>query len=83
MKLEAAEHAREVALRRELQRQERLEQLAEKFNRKAGLRESWLEDMFQVYCVLCYNVLHAQFTCVCVMSFLCVATFRLILLHVV
>ena len=50
VKLEAAEHAREVALRRELQRQERLEQLAEKFNRKAGLRESWLEDMFQVLC---------------------------------
>ena len=64
VKLEAAEHAREVALRRELQRQERLEQLAEKFNRKAGLRESWLEDMFQVYSVVCYNVLHAQFTCV-------------------
>ena len=50
VKLEAAEHTREVALRRELQRQERLEQLAEKFNRKAGLRESWLEDMFQVHC---------------------------------
>jgi spectrin beta len=48
VKLEAAEHGREVALRKELQRQERLEQLAEKFNRKAGLRESWLNDMLQV-----------------------------------
>lgn len=26
-------------------RQERLEQLAEKFERKAGLREGWLQDM--------------------------------------
>ena len=52
VQLEGAEHTREVALRKELQRQERLEQLAEKFNRKAGLRESWLEDMFQVLCSL-------------------------------
>ena len=49
VKLEAAEHRREVALRKELQRQERLEQLAERFNRKADLRESWLNDMLQVW----------------------------------
>ncbi len=29
-------------------RQQKLEQLAEKFNRKAALRESWLGDMNQV-----------------------------------
>ena len=29
-------------------RQQKLEQLAEKFSRKAGLRESWLRDMSQV-----------------------------------
>eukprot|EP00051_Salpingoeca_urceolata_P015618 m.203546 g.203546 ORF g.203546 m.203546 type:complete len:3713 (+) comp18455_c2_seq3:139-11277(+) len=43
-KLETAEHGRELALRAELIRQERLEQLAAKFDRKAELRESWLED---------------------------------------
>ncbi|XP_074649217.1 spectrin beta chain-like isoform X2 [Tubulanus polymorphus] len=46
--LEKAEHDRETALRAELMRQERLEQLAQKFNRKAGLREAWLKDMDQV-----------------------------------
>ena len=29
-------------------RQQKLEQLAEKFSRKAGLREAWLKDMSQV-----------------------------------
>ncbi|UJR25857.1 hypothetical protein I4U23_007207 [Adineta vaga] len=42
--LERAEHERELALREEVLRQERLEQLATKFNRKAGLREKWLTD---------------------------------------
>ncbi|CAF3598148.1 unnamed protein product [Rotaria socialis] len=42
--LERAEHDRELALREEILRQERLEQLATKFNRKAGLREKWLTD---------------------------------------
>ncbi|CAF0848373.1 unnamed protein product [Didymodactylos carnosus] len=42
--LERAEHERELALREEILRQERLEQLASKFNRKAGLREKWLTD---------------------------------------
>ena len=45
MRLEGAEHEREVALRKEVMRQEKLEQLAEKFVRKASLRESWLSDM--------------------------------------
>jgi spectrin beta len=48
VRLEAAEHEREVALRKELMRQEKLLQLAEKFARKAALRESWLSDMGQV-----------------------------------
>ncbi|XP_022090941.1 spectrin beta chain, non-erythrocytic 5-like isoform X2 [Acanthaster planci] len=47
-KLEQAEHDRGIALREELIRQERLERLAEKFARKALLRESWLADMTSV-----------------------------------
>ncbi|XP_063958759.1 spectrin beta chain, non-erythrocytic 5-like isoform X1 [Lytechinus pictus] len=46
--LEEAEHKRETALREELARQEKLERLAEKFERKVLLRESWLEDMMSV-----------------------------------
>ncbi|XP_070576983.1 spectrin beta chain, non-erythrocytic 5-like isoform X4 [Ptychodera flava] len=46
--LDKSEHDRERALREELMRQERLEQLAEKFDRKAMLRQSWLSDMCQV-----------------------------------
>ncbi|XP_071657671.1 spectrin beta chain, non-erythrocytic 2 [Patagioenas fasciata] len=42
--LERAEHARELALRTELIRQEQLEQLAQRFHRKAQMRESWLGD---------------------------------------
>ena len=45
MRLEGAEHGREAALRKELMRQEKLDQLADKFTRKAGLREAWLGDM--------------------------------------
>ncbi|KAL5008184.1 hypothetical protein ScPMuIL_013765 [Solemya velum] len=45
MRLEKAEHGREVALRDELIRQERLEQLAQRFQRKAEIRETWLNDM--------------------------------------
>ncbi|XP_064623906.1 spectrin beta chain, non-erythrocytic 2-like isoform X3 [Lineus longissimus] len=48
MNLEKAEHGREIALREELMRQERLEQLAQKFERKATLRETWLNDMANV-----------------------------------
>jgi len=42
--LEKAEHERELALREELVRQENLEQLASKFNKKATMREKWLND---------------------------------------
>ncbi|XP_052269284.1 spectrin beta chain, non-erythrocytic 1-like isoform X3 [Dreissena polymorpha] len=48
MKLEKSEHGRETALRDELIRQERLEQLAQRFRRKAEIRESWLLDMAQI-----------------------------------
>ncbi|MCL4134690.1 UNVERIFIED_CONTAM: hypothetical protein GTU68_033976, partial [Idotea baltica] len=43
-KLEKAEHGRELALREELIRQEKLEQLAARFDRKAGMRETWLSE---------------------------------------
>ncbi|OQV17845.1 Spectrin beta chain [Hypsibius exemplaris] len=42
--LERAEHERELALREELIRQEKLEQLASRFDRKAGMRETWLSE---------------------------------------
>ncbi|XP_026142105.1 spectrin beta chain, non-erythrocytic 5 isoform X1 [Carassius auratus] len=42
--LERAEHLRERALQSALMRLEQLEQLAQKFDRKATLRESYLED---------------------------------------
>eukprot|EP00118_Oscarella_pearsei_P018140 m.184464 g.184464 ORF g.184464 m.184464 type:complete len:3710 (+) comp39319_c1_seq2:34-11163(+) len=54
-KLEAAEHERELALRSALQKQEQLEQLADRFNRKAGLREAWLGDMDQVLTEMTYG----------------------------
>ncbi|XP_042865885.1 spectrin beta chain, non-erythrocytic 5-like isoform X7 [Penaeus japonicus] len=47
-RLEKAEHHREVALREELLRQERLEQLAYKFDKKSVLRRGYLEEMIQV-----------------------------------
>lgn len=43
-RLEKAEHERELALREELIRQEKLEQLANRFNRKAAMRETWLSE---------------------------------------
>ncbi|VEN48181.1 unnamed protein product [Callosobruchus maculatus] len=46
--LEKAEHRREVALRTELLRQQRLEQLMYKFERKSILREGYLKEMIQV-----------------------------------
>lgn len=46
--LERAEHNREVALRTELLRQERLEQLNSKFQSKSMLREAYLREMMQV-----------------------------------
>ncbi|XP_055551148.1 spectrin beta chain, non-erythrocytic 1 isoform X2 [Wyeomyia smithii] len=46
--LENAEHNREVALRDELLRQEKLEQLNYKFEKKSVLREGYLNEMIQV-----------------------------------
>lgn len=43
-RLEKAEHERELSLREELIRQEKLEQLAARFDRKAGMRETWLSE---------------------------------------
>ncbi|XP_031782461.2 spectrin beta chain, non-erythrocytic 1 isoform X3 [Nasonia vitripennis] len=48
IELERAEHRREVALRSELLRHERLEQLNYKFERKSVLREGYLKEMIQV-----------------------------------
>uniref|UniRef100_A0A8D8QLB4 Spectrin beta chain, non-erythrocytic 5 n=1 Tax=Cacopsylla melanoneura TaxID=428564 RepID=A0A8D8QLB4_9HEMI len=46
--LERAEHRREVALRQELLRHERLENLNYKFERKSVLREGYLKEMIGV-----------------------------------
>lgn len=46
--LERAEHEREGALQTALIRLEHLEQLAQKFERKAGLREAYLEETQQL-----------------------------------
>ncbi|XP_078515770.1 spectrin beta chain, non-erythrocytic 5 isoform X2 [Lissotriton helveticus] len=46
--LEKTEHNREKALQRELVRLEKLEQLAERFHKKAALRRSYLQDMTRV-----------------------------------
>ncbi|XP_055694009.1 spectrin alpha chain, non-erythrocytic 1 isoform X2 [Lutzomyia longipalpis] len=46
--LEDAEHRREVDLREELLRQEKLEQLNYKFEKKSVLREGYLKEMIQV-----------------------------------
>ncbi|XP_035773613.1 spectrin beta chain, non-erythrocytic 1-like isoform X5 [Anopheles albimanus] len=48
VRLENAEHNREVALREELLRQEKLEQLNLKFEKKSVLREGYLNEMIQV-----------------------------------
>uniref|UniRef100_A0A914C484 Spectrin beta chain n=1 Tax=Acrobeloides nanus TaxID=290746 RepID=A0A914C484_9BILA len=42
--LEKAEHERELALKEEIIRQEKLEQLAARFDRKASMRETWLVE---------------------------------------
>uniref|UniRef100_A0A8B9QPH1 Calponin-homology (CH) domain-containing protein n=1 Tax=Anas platyrhynchos TaxID=8839 RepID=A0A8B9QPH1_ANAPL len=46
--LEKAEHNRGKALQKEMLRLEKLEQLAQRFQKKAALRESYLEDMRKV-----------------------------------
>ena len=43
-RLEKSEHERELSLREELIRQEKLEQLAARFDRKTGMRETWLSE---------------------------------------
>ncbi len=43
-RLEKAEHERERVLRDELIRQEKLEQMARRFDRKAAMRETWLQE---------------------------------------
>lgn len=43
-RLERAEHERELALREEMIRQEKLKQLAWRFDKKAGMREQWLSE---------------------------------------
>ncbi|KAK9533937.1 hypothetical protein VZT92_009024 [Zoarces viviparus] len=43
-RLETAEHERERVLRDELIRQEKLEQMARRFDRKAAMRETWLQE---------------------------------------
>lgn len=43
-RLEKAEHEREVALRNELIRQEKLELLAQRFDHKVTMRETWLNE---------------------------------------
>lgn len=43
--LERAEHERDQALKRELHRQEQLEQMYANFDKKAKLREDWLAEM--------------------------------------
>uniref|UniRef100_A0A1X7T722 Calponin-homology (CH) domain-containing protein n=1 Tax=Amphimedon queenslandica TaxID=400682 RepID=A0A1X7T722_AMPQE len=45
--LDSAEHEREVSLRKEIIRQEKLERLAERFARKSDLRKTWLSEMAQ------------------------------------
>ncbi|XP_053397817.1 spectrin alpha chain, non-erythrocytic 1-like isoform X2 [Mercenaria mercenaria] len=62
MLLEKSEHGRETSLRDELIRQERLEQLAQRFRRKAEIRESWLMDMMQILDekMVCNNAAQAE-----------------------
>ena len=47
-RLEKSEHARDLALKRELNRQEQLEQMYAKFDKKAQLREDWLSEMAKI-----------------------------------
>lgn len=46
--LNSAEYEREMSLRKELMRQEKLRNLAQKFLKKAGLRESWISDNLEL-----------------------------------
>lgn len=55
-RLEKAEHERELALRMELIRQEKLEQLARRFDRKAAMRETWLSENQRLVSQVGYGV---------------------------
>nr|XP_040577591.1 spectrin beta chain, non-erythrocytic 1-like [Lepeophtheirus salmonis] len=46
--LEREEHLKEVAIKKEIIRQEKLKQLESKFERKSKLRDGYLEEMIQV-----------------------------------
>ena len=46
--LERSENSRQMAIISQIQRQEKLEQLAQKFYKKAGLRETWLRNVQQI-----------------------------------
>ncbi|GCB79157.1 hypothetical protein scyTo_0018713, partial [Scyliorhinus torazame] len=60
-RLERAEHEREVALRNELIRQEKLEQLAHRFDHKAAMRETWLNENHRLISqVICNRVHHVN-----------------------
>lgn len=52
--MEKAEHERELALRTELIRQEKLEQLARRFDRKAAMRETWLSENQRLVSQVCH-----------------------------
>ena len=49
--LDREEHLQETALKTEMMRLEKLEQLAAKFHQKVGLRNSYLDEMIQVLSV--------------------------------
>lgn len=46
--MEKSENNRQLAIISQIQRQEKLEQLAQKFYKKAGLRETWLRNVQQI-----------------------------------
>lgn len=59
-RLEKAEHERELALRNELIRQEKLEQLAARFDRKAAMRETWLSENQRLVSQVSFAQVHVQ-----------------------
>lgn len=61
-RLEKAEHERELALRNELIRQEKLEMLAARFDRKAAMRETWLSENQRLVSQVT-KILSLSFTC--------------------
>lgn len=77
-KLEKAEHEREMALRQELIRQEKLEQLAARFDRKAAMREAWLSENQRLVAqvLLLYRNNHIFSACHCLSSkLICLTAF--------